>query len=233
MLDKCAIYGYSRKFMRQFYFHLSERQQFVQFIGELSNRTESITRVLFWTTLLHRGHGIRLNTRTTTTLDICAADSTTSILTRLIPMEISFKLSAVTGYWGFTQITSSSWINMCKQNMTRLLDTTHFAAGKKISSVSNKEDILQQLHSATCRLVQHVVRQATEACSQNNYERWIQSSSCALMKQIHRLSLPERVRQRKPQLVFHPMTGLAPQYVCALFQPVSSVSTRNTQSNAT
>ena len=45
------------------------------------------------------------------------------------------------------------------------------------------------------------------------------------------LPLPERVKYRQSQLVHKAVNGLAPDYMRALFTPISNISTRTTLSN--
>ena len=47
-----------------------------------------------------------------------------------------------------------------------------------------------------------------------------------LLEQLNWLPLPERVKYRQSQLVYKAMNGLAPDYMCALFTPISNISTR-------
>ena len=52
-----------------------------------------------------------------------------------------------------------------------------------------------------------------------------------LLEQLYWLPLPERVKYRQSQLVYKAVNGLAPDYMCALFTPISNISTRTTRSN--
>jgi len=54
-----------------------------------------------------------------------------------------------------------------------------------------------------------------------------------LLEQSNWLSLPERVKYRQSQLVYKAVNGLASDYniMCALFTPISNISTRTTRSN--
>ena len=56
--------------------------------------------------------------------------------------------------------------------------------------------------------------------------------SAPLFEQFRWLSLPDRVKYRKVLLVFKSVKGLAPDYMCELFESVQMVSSRNTRSNA-
>ena len=51
-------------------------------------------------------------------------------------------------------------------------------------------------------------------------------------QQLRWLSLPDRVTYRKALLVFSSLKGLAPDYMCDLFESVKTVSSRNTRANA-
>ena len=52
-----------------------------------------------------------------------------------------------------------------------------------------------------------------------------------LLEQLNLLPLPERVKYKQSQLVYKAMNGLAPDYMCALFTPISYISTRTTRAN--
>ena len=52
-----------------------------------------------------------------------------------------------------------------------------------------------------------------------------------LLEQLNWLPLVERVKYRQSQLVYKAVNGLAPDYMCALFTPISNISTRTTRSN--
>ncbi len=56
--------------------------------------------------------------------------------------------------------------------------------------------------------------------------------SAPLFEQLRWLSLPDRVSYRKALLVFRSVKGLAPDYMCDLFESVQTVSSRNTRPNA-
>ena len=56
--------------------------------------------------------------------------------------------------------------------------------------------------------------------------------SAPLFEQLRWLSLPDRVKYRKALLVFKSVKGLAPDYMCELFESVQMVSSRNTRSHA-
>ena len=56
--------------------------------------------------------------------------------------------------------------------------------------------------------------------------------SAPLFELLRWLLLPDRVKYRKALLVFKSVKGLAPDYMCELFESVQMVSSRNTRSNA-
>ena len=56
--------------------------------------------------------------------------------------------------------------------------------------------------------------------------------SAPLFEQLRWLSLPDRVSYMKALLVFKSVNGLAPDYMCDLFESVQTVSSRNTRANA-
>ena len=60
-------------------------------------------------------------------------------------------------------------------------------------------------------------------------EYW--AASDPLLEQLNWLPLPERVKYRQSQLVYKAVNVLAPDYMCALFTPISNISTRTTRSN--
>ena len=51
------------------------------------------------------------------------------------------------------------------------------------------------------------------------------------LEQLNWLPLVERIKYRQSQLVYKAVNGLAPEYMCALFTPISNISTRTTRSN--
>ena len=55
--------------------------------------------------------------------------------------------------------------------------------------------------------------------------------SAPLMRQLRWLPLPQRVQYRQAQLVYRAVNGLAPDYICSMFRPVSEVSSRATRAS--
>ena len=60
-------------------------------------------------------------------------------------------------------------------------------------------------------------------------EYWAPSDP--LLEQFNWLPLPERVKYRQSHLVYKAVNGMAPDYLCALFTPISHISTRTTRTN--
>ena len=105
---------------------------------------------------------------------------------------------------------------------------------KTIPSIQSKENVLQQLHSTPHGLLQHTLGQCNNIRS--HLQRTITDSeyrapSGPLLEQLNWLPLPERVKYRQSQLVYKAVNGLAPDYMCALFTPISNILTRTTRSN--
>ena len=55
--------------------------------------------------------------------------------------------------------------------------------------------------------------------------------SAPLMRQLRWLPLLQRVQYRQAQLVCRAVNGLAPDYICSMFRPVSEVSSRATRAS--
>ena len=51
------------------------------------------------------------------------------------------------------------------------------------------------------------------------------------MRQLRWLPLPQRVQYRQAQLVYRAVNGLAPDYICSMFRPVSEASSRATRAS--
>ena len=99
---------------------------------------------------------------------------------------------------------------------------------------------MHQLHYTRHGLLQHTLGQCNNIRShiqtlktlyQNSDILWIPSPSHPLLEQLNWLPLPERVKYKQSQLVYKAVNGLAPDYMCALFTPISNISTRTTRSN--
>ena len=297
LLEKMAIYGCSQQSMQWFTSYLSERQQFVQFKGKLSQQADiqtgipqgSILGPLLFIMFMN---DMPLNV--SASVDMYADDSTitaTGKTTEAVEEKLNNDLHEVSKWCEENKMvinaektkmmlvtTRQKWQNLHKTdhdvqindknlqvvNGERLLgvEIDHFLSWS--SHVQKTHTTIARHIALLCRIKKYLPHQARQTfyhsfilphmdyCStlwgdasaaerihklQKRAARVITDSpyrtpSAPLFEQLRWLSLPDRVKYRKALLVFKSVKGLAPDYMCELFESIQMVSSRNTRSNA-
>ena len=82
-------------------------------------------------------------------------------------------------------------------------------------------------NATTSHRIYKLQRRAARIITDSEYR----APSDPLLEQLNWLPLQERVKYRQSELVYKAVNGLAPDYMCALFIPISNISTRTTRSN--
>ena len=82
-------------------------------------------------------------------------------------------------------------------------------------------------HATTSDRIYKLQRRSARIITDSEY----QAPSDPLLEQLTWLPLPERGKYGQSHLVYRAVNGLAPDYMCALFTPISNISTRTTRSN--
>ena len=82
-------------------------------------------------------------------------------------------------------------------------------------------------NATTSYRIYKLQRRAARIITDSEYR----APSDPLLEQLNWLPLPERVKYKQSQLVYEAVNGLAPEYMYALFTPISNILTRTTRSN--
>jgi len=82
-------------------------------------------------------------------------------------------------------------------------------------------------NATTSDRIYKLERRAARIITDSEYR----APSDPLLEQLNWLPLPERVKYRQSQLLYKAVNRLAPDYMCALFTPISNISTRTIRSN--
>ena len=84
-------------------------------------------------------------------------------------------------------------------------------------------------NASTSDRIYKLQRRAARIITDSEYR----APSGPLFEQLNWLPLTERVKYRQSQLVYKAVNELTPDYMCALFTPISNISTRTIRSNET